>query len=75
MSDKPDPGDRPEPIGSDMFFHKYEVTKTYIVNAHNESRAKADADSHTLKDVTVAKIQDRSVPYEEYLKRMEDLYG
>ena len=60
-----------ERIGPEFFLHRYRVTKIYEMGAHNPSRALSEADSYTLKDTTVEKIQDRDVPYQEYLKRME----
>lgn len=61
-----------EPLGPEMFLHTYRVTMVYEMGARDERDARRQADYYTLKDTTVEKIQDRSVPHVEYLARVEE---
>lgn len=62
-----------ELLTEEYFLHRYRVTKVYEMGARGREDALRQADSYTFKSELVEKIQDRSVPHQAYLKRIEDI--
>jgi hypothetical protein len=59
-----------ELLTKEYFLHRYRVTVIHEMSARDEHDARQQADSYTRKSVKVEKIQDRSIPHQDYLRRM-----